>query len=247
MFVTGTVHAQESENNGNTQLKVIHLSPDAEPVNVFIDGEQVGSSLGFGDLVGVELETGRHEVRAESDDIELSRTVNLRQGQYYTLAINNRAIRPDTTLISHDTATSQNQARLRLAHFSPDLLTVNAELEDGDTYIARNLNYLETGEYTEFSPGNYTFTVRESRVTGASFDSSVRLRANTSYTGFIAGLKSGSTDQRLRIIPVSNRLERQVDNGENGNGNGNGNGETDNGEIRQDFSLVCRFEEPNSN
>lgn len=248
MFVTGTVSGQESQSKGNTQLKVIQLSPDAEPVDIFIDGEQVGNNIGFGDLVGVELETGRHTVRAESDNIELTRTVNLRQSRTYTLAINNRAIRPDMTLVSQDTTASRNQTRLRLAHFSPDLLTVNVELEDSDTFIARDLNYLETGEYRNFRPGTHTFIVRESRVTGTSFDSSVRLRPNRSYTGFIAGLKSGSTDQRLRIIPVSDRLERQIDEDEdeNGNGNGNGNGETENGEIRKDFSLVCRFEESSS-
>jgi len=251
LFFTGIVSGQESGNSGDTQLKVIQLSPDAGSVDIFIDGEQIGDDLSFGELAGTGLESGVHVVRAESENINLSRTVDLQQGRAYTLTINNRAFEPGTTLIPHNTATSNGQTKLRMAHFSPDLLTVNAELENGGSFTT-NLDYLETGNYTPLSPGNYTVEVEEQRIGGTSFNRQIRLRPNTTYTAFIAGLKSGSSEHRLRIIPVTGRIERQIDNG--GGENENGNGDTDNGDtgddeedtIRQDFSLVCRFEE-NSN
>lgn len=248
LFITGNVLAQESGDNGDTRLKVIQLSPGAGPTDVFIDGEQVADDLGFGDLTDLELETGRHQVRAVLGDTEISRTVNLRQSQPYTLTINNRAFDPGTTLIPHNTTTIQNQAKLRVAHFSPDLLAVDVELEDGSTVNTGDLNYLETGSYTTLQPGNYTVEVTETRIGGTSFERQIRVRPNTTYTAFIAGLGSGPSDQSLRIIPVTDSLKRQIENGGSGdNGKGNGDaGDDEEDTIRQDFSLVCRFEETNS-
>lgn len=247
-LATGTVHGQESENGDSTLLKVIQLSPDAGPTDIFVDGEKVGDSLGFGDLASVEIESGTHQVSAESDDIDISRTVNLREDRSYTLAIHNRAVSPDTTLLSQGSTTSEGQARVRFAHFSPDLLSVNIDMRNGDEITARNLQYLETGNYVTISPGNYTVEVTEPRIGGTSFNRQVRLRSDTTYTAFVGGLKSGSADQRLRVIPVASRLNAQIDDDDNGeDNNGNGNGDRDNeGEIRQNFSLVCRFEDTNS-
>jgi hypothetical protein len=131
-----------------------------------------------------------------------------------------------------------------LAHFSPDLLTVNADLENGDSFSARNLNYLETGSYSELSPGNYSVTVTETRIGGTGFNSQLRLRANRSYTAFIAGLDSGSSNHRLRIIPVTGEIETPVS--DEDDTDTNESSEEDDFTIRQDFSLVCRFEEIDS-
>ena len=246
LFIAGAVSGQQSENNGTTQLKVIHLSPDAGSVSVFVNDKKIGTNIGFGDFAGTEIEAGVHEVRVESDNIDLSRNVNLRSDRTYTLTVNNRAFSPDTTLISHNTSTTENRAKIRLAHFSPDLLNVNANLENGGSFRTRALRYLEVGRFSSINPGNYTVQVTESRLGGTSFERQIRLRRNTSYTAFIAGLKTGTSDQRLRIIPLSGRLETQIEDEENGDSNDDG--DTENGrEIRQDFSLVCRFENTSSN
>lgn len=251
ILVTGTVHAQESDNGEDIQFKVIQLSPNAGSTDIFVDGEKIGDGLEFGDLASIEIESGTYQVRAESDEIDIFRTVNLQQDSSYTLAIHNRALSPDTTLLSHDTTESEDQTRVRFAHFSPDLLSVNIDMQNGNEVITRNLSYLETGNYVTVSPGNYTVEVTEPRIGGTSFSRQVRLRPDTTYTAFIGGLKRGPTDQGLRVIPVGSRLESQIDE-DNDNGNGNGdddgdNGDTENGEeIRQDFSLVCRFEDTSS-
>lgn len=236
LFTAGLASGQE---DGRTELKVIQLSPDAEPVDVFVDGDRVATGLEFGDLTGLKLDSGTHTIRAESSEINISRTVNLNQNEVYTLAINNRAVNPGTTLLSRDTATTSNRAKLRIAHFSPDLLEVNVETENGRTIQTRDLSYLETGEYVTLPPGDYTLTVSEPRVGGSSFSSEISLSSNTAYTAFIAGLRSGAENQRLRVIPVQSRLETQVD---GGNGEED-NGQTGEGDIRRDFSLVCRLEE----
>jgi len=252
IFITGSVSGQASGGNESSQLKVIHLSPGAGSVDIFLDGEQIASNIGFGDLTATELESGSHNVRIVSDSIEISRTVNLDPGRYYALTVNNRALNPNTTLIRQNTTVSEGQAKLRLAHFSPDLLTVNADLENGDSFSARNLNYLETGNYSELSPGNYSelspgnysVTVTETRIGGTGFNSQLRLRANRSYTAFIAGLDSGSSNHRLRIIPVTGEIETPVS--DEDDTDTNESSEEDDFTIRQDFSLVCRFEEIDS-
>lgn len=257
LFTTGMVSGQSSDNDGNTQLKVIQLSPDAEPMNIFIDGEKVGNNLEFGDLVGLDLETGRHEIRAVSTNTEVTRTVNLEQNRPYMLTINNRAISPETTLLSQNTTPPpQNQAKVRIAHFSPDLLAINVDVQNGNTFSTRDLSYLETEDYTTVSPGNYTVNVREPTAGGTRFNRQVRIRSNRTYTVFIAGLENGANGQNLRVIPVSERLEIPAENGENGGNGDNGNGENGNGEngeetngedgIQKDFSLVCRLEETDS-
>lgn len=246
LFLTGAASGQESENNENTQLKVIQLSPDAGPMDVFVDGEQIGNNLGFGDLAGVELEPGTYRVRAVSDEAEVSTTVDLQQNRSYTLTINNRVVNPGTTLLSQTTTAPENQARVRFAHFSPDLLVVDADIQNGNAVSVSDLSYLETSTYATISPGEYTVDVEEPRIGGIEFDRQVSLEAGSTYTLFISGLKSGGANgENLRVIPVTGTIEQQVD--ENGNGDDDEDeDETEDGIVfEEDLRLVCRLESNN--
>jgi len=118
IFITGSVSGQAS--GGNEKLTVkgdSSFSWCRICRHIFLDGEQIASNIGFGDLTATELESGSHNVRIVSDSIEISRTVNLDPGRYYALTVNNRALNPNTTLIRQNTTVSEGQAKLRLAHF----------------------------------------------------------------------------------------------------------------------------------
>jgi len=241
IFFTGTVSGQTIDSQ-DPELKVIQLSPDAGPANVLVDGEQIGSGLGFGELAATKLDPGSHQITITSDNIDISRTVNLSQNQYYTLTVNNRVVNPGTTLLSQNTTVSEGQTKLRLAHFSPDLLGVDATTDGSSSFSATGLNYRETTDYVEISPGNYTIEVTEPRIGGASFNQQISLEANKTYTGFVSGLKAGPSDQRLRIIPVAGRIETEVEEDQE-QPETEPEPEEDDGVIRKDLSLVCRFEE----
>jgi hypothetical protein len=242
ILTLGLVSAQDSEESSSTTLKVIQLSPDAESMDIFVDDEKVGEDLEFGDLVGLELESGRHTIRAVSETADVSTNVNLNQDRSYMLTINNRIVNPETTLISQDLSDPQDQAKVRTAHFSPDLLEVNIDARNGNSFTARDLSYRETSRYTTVSPGNYTIKVTEARVGGIEFNRRVRLRAGRTYTLFVSGLKSTRvTGQDLRIIPVSGNMNEKIDDEDNGDVDGDQTGNGDG--IEKDFRLVCRLEE----
>lgn len=220
ILLTVNVSAQEA-----ARVKVVQLSPNAEPLNVFIDGEREAESLEFGSSTRyIELEPGTHRVRiADSgNDTVLTRSFNFRQGRSYTFATRNFASFMESTITTAQRSRVPNgNAQIRMAHLSPDLLEVDVNLENGNSFSIDGLSYQEVGSYARVSPGNYTVNVRNSRNNRQIFRDTVTLRAGRSYTGFIAGASNGAQNQRFRVVRV---LETSV---ETDTGNDATDGETE--------------------
>lgn len=240
-LLTALAFVSAAESAENSQLKVVHLSPNAEPMDIYIEDELVAEDVGFGESVNVEIEPGEYRISAvasggDVEDAEISRTVTL-EDDAYSFVITNRAINLDAELLRRETSTAENSARIRIAHFSPDLVDLEAELENGDSF-GTQLSYRQTSEYRTFEPGNHTLEVTETRVAGTSFEREFRLRPGRTYTAFIAG-SPGGANPRPQIILVADSPVRE----ENGENNGhNGDEDTENGDaIEKDFRIQCEI------
>ena len=242
VFTLGAVSGASLNSNGESsemaELRVAHMSPNAEPMDIFVNNERIAEGIGFGDSVNADIESGTYQVRAAPtgegvEEASVSKTVNLEAGSAYTTVITNRKINLDMEVLSREMEAPSDEARVRIAHFSPDLTGLNAEL-DG---LEADLAYREVSTYSTVTPGEYTVEVTEEGIGGAEPNQDVTLDEGTVYTAFIAG--DATRDSRgLQIISLSDGPEpEEVDRDD-----GNGDRQTGNAIQRDlDLGLECRL------
>mgnify|MGYP006274682129 FL=1 len=237
LFLTTSVSAQ------NTSVNALQLSPDSEALDIYVGDERLFESLEFGEVAEeTDISSGTREVKAvpagsEPINARSILSFNFRENNSYTIVTRNNAPFIQTTVVLNDQIKPpEGESRLRLAHFSPDLLNIDLEAENGNSYSVENLGYTSTSSYRNISSGNYTITASNPTTGRELFSDDIELRENRTYTGFITGT-SFSGFQIVTVTEEIRETEEQTDNGET---------ETENGEEEQDLIAFCNVisEEP---
>lgn len=191
--------ARQTANQNRSRVRIIHLSPDAPSVDVYVDDELLYENVTpFNTGSGyTKLETGTHTVTfvpagRSLDEAVLDRRVDLQAKEYTLAAIGEVASSTDTPLqivqfTDDNSALEPDVARLRLVHASPDAQTVSVTTADEGRTLFENIGFGES-EFTELSAGDYSVSVRTTTDCGettARFPLS--LRGGRVYTGFLEG------------------------------------------------------------
>lgn len=202
ILMTGSVSAQ------NASLKAVHLSPGADAVDIFVDGERAAGSIGFGESTGsIQLEAGEHEISivpagADAGDAETSTSLNFQKDRsYIVVARNYGSFMEVDALNTSRTTPASKKARLRMAHFSPDLLEVDILIENSNSYSTNSMAYRETSNYISTTPGNYTITVKNSRNIREIFTDDISVHNGRIYTAFV----SGTSSRGFQIVLLTER------------------------------------------
>lgn len=219
VFLTAFSYAQEE---GNSKIRTVHLSPGLQEVDVFIDGEREIEGLEFGQVTSyIDSGSGTNEiviVSADEDieDEEVSAEVELEEDRAYTVAISNQAINPDLELIEdRKSSRSNDRPRVRIAHFSPDLLEVDVTLENNQRLELEDVSYTQVSDYQQFEPDDYTLFVEDSERGNEIISQGLTLQRERDYTFFVAGSRRG---QGIRVVPVADTSRRPVKDSGNGDG-----------------------------
>ncbi len=237
LFLAAAVSLSVAQED-DTRLRAVHMSPGASDISVFLDGERYSRRIGFGVATGYRtLDTGSSTVELISEgDSLLTRTLDLDEGDY-TLVIRDRSFNPGTTLIRDfgDSAPS-DRSRVRIAHFSPDVLNVDVSLSDGSTFNVNDLSYRGVSRYRSLRPGsNYTLTVEDASTGRQLLEQDLRLRRGRTSTLFISGLLRQSPRLGVRGITEATRDT------DGSNGGGDDDGGEDWVTIRRgDYRFECR-------
>ncbi len=185
-------------------VRVLHASPDAPAVDVYVNGDKVGAPLAnleFGDLSEyVSLPAGTYDIKvcASADatvcPIDAS-GVSLAGGTHYTIAATNVLASIEAQVITDAPAPSDGKTQVRVVHFSADTPAVDVLTQDGSTKVVENLAYPDATDYLTLDPGSYDLKVC------AAADSSVcpldppalDLAAGHSYSVFAIGSLDGDS------------------------------------------------------
>lgn len=184
-------------------VRVLHGSPDAPAVDVYVDDEKVGalSGLEFGDLsdyVAVPGGTYAIKVCAAADEtvcpIDVPE-VTVADGTKYTIAATNLLDAIEAQVIEDDPAPTADATQVRVVHFSADAPAVDVLTQDGATTVVENATYPNATDYLTLDAGSYDLKVC------ANADSSVcpldpgplDLAAGRSYSVFAVGSLEGDT------------------------------------------------------
>lgn len=196
----------------DAMVRVLHGSPDAPSVDVFVNDAKVAALSGaeFGDITSyVAVPGGTYSIKvcATADNtlcpigpIDLT----FAAGQKYTIAASDVLASIDANVFEDDAAPTTANASVRVVHLSADTPAIDVLTQDGAATVVDNLAYPDATGYLSLAPGSYDLKVC------ANADNSVcpldpgalDLAAGTAYSVFAIGSLSADPSTLTAVVAV---------------------------------------------
>jgi len=167
-------------SNSDVCLRLVHASPDAPPIDAYLNDARISEGLDFGTVttyVAAPSGEGRGlRVVATGSPVEqaaIDTQLGLEPGQAYELIVTGSGDALDLTITGTGLRpVPAGQARLRVVHASPDLGSIDIGIPPLST-IFGGVNFREATNYVVIDAGAHPIEVRP-----AGDDLTVRLRTN---------------------------------------------------------------------
>ena len=191
---------------GQACINIVHASPDAPAVDVYVDGTAAVENLPFGEATGwVALPAGDHQVdvAATGSDIGtavISAAVTLEAGTAYEVAAVGllASIAPAINTVELGDL-ADDTARIRVVHASPDAPAVDVAVTGGDILVP-DLAFPNASDYLEVPADSYDLEVRPTGTTDVALPlPGVQLEAGMVYSFYAIGQVADGT---LTVLPV---------------------------------------------
>lgn len=196
-IMSGTAAAQDSDGGPDARnrahVRVAHLVPDAPAVDVYVDGSQALSGLGFRDVTRyLSVRVGRRTVRitpaGDANTTVFEGDVTLGAGRMTLAAVGELGENSISVeqFDDEDGLHDPSKALVRVVHASPDAPSVTVSANGSPLF--EDLSFGGATDYAEVPPGQYEISVgpaSDPSQTVTSFDLSVD--GCSIYTVFAAG------------------------------------------------------------
>jgi hypothetical protein len=193
----------------DAQVRVIHASPDAPPVDIWVDGAPAITGLAFGQATAhVRLPVGAHQVAvtpagAPPESAVIAATLDLAAGQAYTVMAVGPLAEIKPLILTDQRQNGSTESHVRFVHASPGAPAVDIAVAGGPT-VFRDVAFGQGSDYVDVPAGDLDLEVRVAgtdttvlRVPGASF------AEGGIYTLAAIGLAGGSPE--LSALAISDR------------------------------------------
>jgi hypothetical protein len=205
--ISGIVSPASALEEGQAEVRVVHNSPDAPPVDIFVNGERAVENLAFGEDTGlVALPAGDIDVAvapagSPATDAVISATLPLESCASYEVAAVGELANIGAQVYPIDTtAIPDGKARVRAIHNSPDAPAVDIAVKDGPVLFS-GLAFPDASAYAEVDAGTYDLEIRPAGTTDVALAvPGVALESGTIYDVFANGKLSDGT---LGVKPVT--------------------------------------------
>jgi len=207
LALTAAIPASAADD---AMVRVLHGSPDAPSVDVFVNDGKVDALSGatFGDLTDyVAVPGGTYSVKvcATADNtvcpigpVDLT----FDAGQKYTVAASDLLAQVKADVFTDGKATA-GKASVRVVHLSADTPAVDVLTQDGSAKVVENLAYPDATGYLRLAPGSYDLKVcanADNTVCPLDPDA-LDLTSGVAYTVFAIGaLEPGPNQQSLTAV-----------------------------------------------
>lgn len=167
-------------------VRVVHASPDAPNVDVWVDGDQVLTDVPYtavSDYLALPGGTYNVQVTATGDTTPvIEADLTLEAGTSYTVAAIGELADISATVLTDDRMPAEGQAKLRVFHASPAApASVDVAVTDGPVLV-EGLAYPEATDYLTVDPGTYPLEIRAAGETDAALTLEATLDAGENYT-----------------------------------------------------------------
>jgi hypothetical protein len=192
--------------SGGAKVRVVHASPDAPAVDVYLDGNKVLTNVPFFTASDyLDVPAGAHDIKvtptgdANTAVID-AKGVTVEAGKMYTVAAVGKLADIKPQIYSDNLAApAAGKAHVRVVHASPDAPAVDVKVKGGPTLIS-NLAFPNDSGYNPVDAGSYDL-----QVTPAGGDQVVldlpgtNLEAGKIYDIFAVGLLNGEPALRVEV------------------------------------------------
>ena len=191
-------------STGMAMVRVAHLSPDAPPVDVYVNGSRALSAVPYKDISNyLPVPSGSVNFKVTpanaATPVVIDATVNLSDGGNYTVAATGFLAGIQPLLLEDDRGTT-GQAKVRFVHTGPDAPAVDIAVTGGPVLFS-NVSFRQATGYPQVAPGTYDLEVRPAGTTTVALAvPGVTLRPGTNYTVFAAGLLSNKSLAGLPVV-----------------------------------------------
>ncbi|HSK94794.1 MAG TPA: DUF4397 domain-containing protein [Candidatus Angelobacter sp.] len=178
-----------ADSHDNAMVRVVHASPDAPNVDIWVDGETVLTDVPFtavSDYLSLPAGTYSIAVSATGDTDPVIGPLDLdfEAGTAYTIAAYGFVAEINATVFTDDTTIADGQSKLRAIHLSPSApADVDIALQGGDVVVP-GLSFPEASGYLTLDAGDYPLEIRAAGEADAAFEFTASLPANTNVTAF---------------------------------------------------------------
>ncbi|WP_139492886.1 DUF4397 domain-containing protein [Brevibacillus dissolubilis] len=199
-FVLSAGSAQAAEGvSGQAFVRVIHASPDAPAVKVFIDGKNLLPNVVYKQASNyLPLAAGHHTIEIYPTDALAGATplikqnLTLQAGKKVSAAAIGELAKIRLQVVDDELASTANMAKVRFVHASPDTNAVDVALA-GSTVLASNLGFSDVSSYIEVgAPAQLNVEMRQAGTDKAlvAFPT-VSVDPATIYSVYVVGYSGG--------------------------------------------------------
>ncbi|KJL02621.1 MULTISPECIES: DUF4397 domain-containing protein [Priestia] len=165
VFAAETPPAADERPAQNAEVRIVHASPDAPAVDIFVDDKALVEGAKFKDVSNsLPLSAGSHKVEVYeaktkgTKDSIIEATLVVDGGKSYTVAAVNKAENLELQAFTNNKQGMAGKASLRVAHLSPDAPAVNVGPK-GAVPLFKDLSFKSISGYQVVNPGSYDLSV----------------------------------------------------------------------------------------
>jgi hypothetical protein len=165
VFAAETPPAADERTAQNAEVRIVHASPDAPAVDIFVDDKALVEGAKFKDVSNsLPLAAGSHKVEVYeaktkgTKDSIIEATLVVDGGKSYTVAAVNKAENLELQAFTNNKQGTDGKASLRVAHLSPDAPAVNVGPK-GAAPLFKDLSFKSISGYQVVNPGSYDLSV----------------------------------------------------------------------------------------
>lgn len=203
------------EDSGNSYVRVLHASPNAPPVDIYVNNNPVIKDLRFKEFSDyISLMGGIYNIKVfptgDKTKPVLNKNITVPPKSIITVAaagkLENLELLP---FIEHKMSIAPNKAMIRFAHLSPDAPALDITLPDGKI-LFKNISFKNVSDYIPVDPKNYTLQARIANTDKVILTvPNVVLRPNKFYTSYAVGLAGGKPPLQL-LLPLDGNTYLKV-------------------------------------
>jgi len=207
-FTMGSTAEAQAPATG--RVRVMHASPDAPAVDIFVDGAKAVTALAFPKNTGnVSLPAGPHNVKVFASPSDgsgkavLEADLSVGAGKDYTVLAIGQLGNSTLALLpleDNNASPAEGKAHIRLIHASPDAPAVNVAVAGTKTNVFTNVGFKGVGAYTPVAAGSYDLDVNvASSGQTVKTVNGLTLENKGVYTAVAVGLAGNGT---LQVVPL---------------------------------------------
>lgn len=187
------------------KLRVVHASPDAPAVDVYVNGDLTLEEVPFkADSGYLDVPAGTHNVEvfaagteyAEGEAV-LQADLTVEAGKAYTVAAANTLDSLEFAVAEDSMEVSEGKAKIRVGHLSPDAPAVDVGIISGDALFS-GAEFPGITDYAEVDAGTYDLEIRLPDGTQVLPLEGTELAAGTVYSVF--AVNTGDSLEVLALV-----------------------------------------------